>query len=55
MSMNNRLTLFSFNFFAPFNFLFLEQENFYKYQQNQGLSPKKNLRYILEGQPNVLI
>ena len=39
--------IFSFNFFAPFNFLFFEQENFYKCQQNQGLPPKKSLQSIL--------
>jgi len=33
--------IFSFSFFAPFNFLFFEQENFYKCQQNQRLLPKK--------------
>ena len=40
--------IFSFEFFAPFYFLFFEQENFYKCQQNQRLSPKKSLRSILE-------
>jgi hypothetical protein len=30
---NNRIH--SFDFFAPFNFLFFEQENIYKCQQNQ--------------------
>jgi len=39
--------IFSFNFFAPFNFFFFEKENFYKCQQNQGLSSKKSLRSIL--------
>jgi len=39
--------IFSFSLFVPFNFLFSEQENFYKCQQNQELSPKKSLQSIL--------
>ncbi len=39
--------IFSFALFAPFNFLFSEQENFYKCQQIQRLAPKKSLQSIL--------
>jgi site-specific DNA recombinase len=42
-----RKDIVSFDFFAPFNFLFFEQEKIYKCQQNQRLSAPKSLRSIL--------
>jgi len=43
-----RKDIFSFDFFAPFNSFFFEEEEIYKCQRNQRLSPLKSLQSILK-------